>query len=224
MEMKPIAFVRSCFKNKFGIPRQSRLAPSAQAVLVFEPEFSHPDAFEGLEKIKHLWLITQFHLNEGWSNKVRPPRLGGNKTMGVFATRAPFRPNPIGLSLVEVESFEHVNGQMHLTIKNHDLAEETPILDIKPYHYQLESLPEEEHWFSKPWKNDYKVEIDKDVIAILEQKGKLNLVPLLEETLRLDPRPQYKKSDDSKHYFVDYDDFTFEWIVEEDLIKVIQLK
>jgi tRNA-Thr(GGU) m(6)t(6)A37 methyltransferase TsaA len=224
MEVKQIARVRSCFKQKFGVPRQPRLTPSSYATVIMEPEFSDPQAFEGLEEIKHLWLITGFHLNEGWSLRVRPPRLGGNKSLGVFATRSPFRPNPLGLSLVDLEKLEYKNGQMHIHIRNHDLVDGTPIYDIKPYHYWIENIEGEAGWFKTRVEQKFQVQVSPEIKDQLLQLKKEDVIFLLEETLAMDPRPQYKGEQDSKDYFVQYDDFEFSWKVEGEIVNVFQMR
>ncbi|HHW83718.1 MAG TPA: tRNA (N6-threonylcarbamoyladenosine(37)-N6)-methyltransferase TrmO, partial [Actinomycetales bacterium] len=133
--MKPIAHIRTDFPQKFGVPRAARLVPELTARVVFEPEYAMPEAFRGLEGFSHLWLIWVFSHNveEGWSPTVRPPRLGGNERMGVFATRAPFRPNPIGLSAVEILGIERGAHGIELVVGGADLVDGTPILDVKPY-------------------------------------------------------------------------------------------
>ena len=136
MTVSPIAYIRTDFPDKFGIPRQSGLLPELEAVIVFEPAYRNPDALRGIEGFSHLWLLWQFsgNLRDKWQPMVRPPRLGGNTPMGVFATRSPFRPNPIGLSCVRLESigFEDPEGPV-LHVLGADLMDGTPILDVKPY-------------------------------------------------------------------------------------------
>ena len=140
-----IARIRSDFPTKFGIPRQSGLVEDLRATVVFEPEYRNPDALRGLEEFSHLWLIWQFSqaVRENWSPTVRPPRLGGNTRMGVFATRSPFRPNPIGLSCVRLVGMEKDPELGHvLVVAGADLMDGTPILDIKPYLPYADSHPE----------------------------------------------------------------------------------
>ena len=143
--MEIIARIRSDFPTKFGIPRQSGLVEELRARVVFEPEYRNPDALRGLEDFSHIWLIWQFSqaVREGWSPTVRPPRLGGNTRMGVFATRSPFRPNPIGLSCVRLVGMEKDPELGHvLVVAGADLMDGTPILDIKPYLPYADSHPE----------------------------------------------------------------------------------
>mgnify|MGYP003289718479 CR=1 FL=1 len=138
--VKPIAYIKSDFKEKFGIPRQSGLAGHLQARIVFEPEYRNADALRGIEDFSHLWIIWQFSeaVREEWSPTVRPPRLGGNARMGVFATRSPYRPNPIGLSCVKLLRIE----ENDLVVAGADLMDGTPISDIKPYLPYADAHPE----------------------------------------------------------------------------------
>lgn len=143
--MHIVAHIRSDFPTKFGIPRQSGLVEELKATVVFEPEYRNPDALRGLEEFSHLWLIWQFDqtVRDTWSPTVRPPRLGGNTRMGVFATRSPFRPNPIGLSCVRLEGIEKDPNLGHvLVVSGADLMDGTPILDIKPYLPYADAHPE----------------------------------------------------------------------------------
>ena len=143
--MKPIAHIENDFPTKFGIPRQSGLVNSLHARIVMEPEYRNPDAFRGLEDYSHIWLIWEFSqaVRQKWSPTVRPPRLGGNVRMGVFATRSPFRPNPLGLSVVQLEEIVlHGANAPYLTVSGADLMHGTPIYDIKPYLPHIDSHPE----------------------------------------------------------------------------------
>lgn len=144
LTLKVIARIRSDFPTKFGIPRQSSRIPSLKAEIVFEPEYRNPDAFRGLEEFSHIWLIWEFSqaVRDGWSPTVRPPRLGGNVRKGVFATRSPFRPNPLGLSSVKLEKLElHPELGPVLHVSGADLMDGTPIYDIKPYLPYTDSHP-----------------------------------------------------------------------------------
>ena len=148
--MTPIAHIESPFGGKFGIPRQSGLARSVHSRIVFEKEFRNPEAFRGLEEFSHVWLLWQFNEAEGWSPTVRPPMLGGNRRIGVFATRSPFRPNHIGLSCVELLNVEldSKDGPV-LHVAGADLKDGTPILDIKPYLPYTDSRPEARGGFTE---------------------------------------------------------------------------
>ena len=142
--IKVIARIRSDFKTKFGVPRQSGLVEALRARIVFEPEYRNVDALRGIEGFSHLWLIWQFSeaVREDWSPTVRPPRLGGNERMGVFATRSPFRPNAIGLSCVRLDGVEQTAEGSVLLVSGADLMDGTPIYDIKPYLPYADCKPE----------------------------------------------------------------------------------
>lgn len=189
--MHPVARVSTCYPDKFGVPRQSGLVPGARARLVFEPPFRNPDAVRGLEGFSHVWLIWVFseNLREGWSPTVRPPRLGGNVRMGVFATRAPFRPNPIGLSAVRLERVElHPQDGPVLHLSGVDLVDGTPILDIKPYVPLADCIPEAAEGFTaSPYER-----LDVEIPAALAESMPPEELAALEDTLSLDPRPQYQ--------------------------------
>src|SRR5450756_1263558 len=143
--LKVIAHIRSDFPSKFGVPRQSGLVDTLKAEVIFEPEYRNPDALRGLEGFSHLWLIWEFSqsVRADWSPTVRPPRLGGNTRVGVFATRSPFRPNPLGLSSVKLDRIElHSELGPILHVSGADLIDQTPIYDIKPYLAYTDSHPE----------------------------------------------------------------------------------
>lgn len=194
MEIHPIAIIRTDFPEKFGIPRQSGLAASLQARIVFEPQFRNHDALRGLEDFSHIWLIWEFSANmrpEGeWQPTVRPPRLGGNKSMGVFATRSPFRPNPLGLSCVELEGIEYDDPEGPvMLVRGADLMDGTPIYDIKPYIRYADSRPHAVCGYVEELKErSLKVVLPHDVAEKVSDKTKL---PALLQTLGLDPRPSY---------------------------------
>lgn len=190
--MKPIAHIHSDFPDKFGIPRQSGLIDSLKAEIIFEPEYRNPDAFRGLEAYSHIWLIWGFSesIRSNWSPTVRPPRLGGNTRMGVFATRSPFRPNPIGLSSVRLEAVEtHPEHGPILHISGADLMDGTPIFDIKPYLPYVDSHPEASEGFGGPLKN-YTLDIECPA-ELLEQIPKDKREALF-ALLSQDPRPSYQ--------------------------------
>ena len=190
--MKTIAVIHSDFREKFGIPRQSGLVPGTRARIVFEPEYRNPDALRGIEGFSHLWLIWSFSKAErpGWSPTVRPPRLGGNTRMGVFATRSPFRPNPIGLSCVTLEGVEmHGPHGVSLLVGGADLMDGTPILDIKPYHPLADCHPDARGGFASA-RADYAVAVEfppeLEALVPMEKREALRGV------LALDPRPAYQ--------------------------------
>ena len=191
--MKPIAHIRSDFPTKFGIPRQAGLAEHLTATVVFEPEFRDPEALRGIEGFSHLWLIWEFSAarREEWSPTVRPPRLGGNTRLGVFATRSPFRPNPIGLSCVGLAGVEKTAefGTV-LRVMGADLMDGTPIYDIKPYIPYADCHPEATEGFTAPGQ-DYLLTVD--IPAPLLGRVPPDRRAALREVLAQDPRPAYQR-------------------------------
>lgn len=193
MEIYPIAYIRTDFSEKFGIPRQSGLADELQARIVFEQSYRNPNALKGLEDISHIWLIWEFSANRTdsvWQPMVRPPRLGGNKYMGVFATRSPFRPNSLGLSCVRIESIEldTPDGPV-INVRGADLLDGTPIYDIKPYVKYADSRPHASCGYVDKLPEDTLLVHFPDSLADkVRDKTKL---PALMQVLKLDPRPSY---------------------------------
>ncbi|MBQ5868658.1 MAG: tRNA (N6-threonylcarbamoyladenosine(37)-N6)-methyltransferase TrmO, partial [Lachnospiraceae bacterium] len=181
--IKPIAYIHSDFPDKFGIPRQSGLAASLKATVVFEPEFRSPEAFRGLEDYSHIWLIWGFSKNKdsGWTPTVRPPRLGGNVRKGVYATRSPFRPNPIGLSSVKLETIEsHKELGPVLHISGADLMDGTPIFDIKPYLPYVDSIPDAKGGFTEDIQQKLlDVEFDNGLLEKVSEDKKEALIEVL---------------------------------------------
>lgn len=190
--MKTIAHIHTEFPTKFGIPRQSGIIESLQATIVFEPEYRIFEAVRGLEEFSHLWLIWEFSeaKRDTWSPTVRPPRLGGNVRKGVFATRSPFRPNPIGLSSVKLERIE-IDTKLGpvLHVSGADLMDGTPIYDIKPYIAYTDSHPEAISGFaSKPAEYLLEVVFPEELLQKVPEKHRKSLIAVLEH----DPRPQYQ--------------------------------
>ena len=189
MIIKPIAHIHTEFSEKFGVPRQSGLAGSLRGMIVFEPEYRNPDALRGLDGFSHLWLIWEFSANrsQGWQPTVRPPRLGGNERMGVFATRSPFRPNPLGLSCVEIDHID-MDGPV-IYIKGADLMDGTPIYDIKPYISYADSHPDAlSGYVDGLEERKLEVVLPEDLEDKIADKL---LAASLVEVLSLDPRPSY---------------------------------
>ena len=191
-EIKVIARIRTDFTEKFGVPRQSGLIPELRGRIVFEPEYRNPDAVRGLEDFSHLWLIWQFSkaVRDTWSPTVRPPRLGGNARMGVFATRSPFRPNAIGLSSVEIEKVEidHELGPV-IHVRGADLMDGTPIFDIKPYISYADSHPDAVcGWTAGVDRPLLTVECDPVLLDKLPAESRESLLAVLAN----DPRPRYQ--------------------------------
>ena len=217
-----IAYIRNDFPEKFGIPRQSGLVEELEALIVFAPEYRRPEALKGLEEYSHIWLLWEFSEAERgeWSPTVRPPRLGGNTRMGVFATRSPFRPNPIGLSSVRLERVEeHPEYGKVLRVRGADLMDGTPILDIKPYLPHVDSHPEARGGFAGRFEHyGLQVEIPEALMArVPEQKRKA-----LRGILANDPRPAYQK-DPERVYGMSFAGLTIRFRVCGDLLTVCEI-
>ncbi|MGC1329676.1 tRNA (N6-threonylcarbamoyladenosine(37)-N6)-methyltransferase TrmO [Pseudomonas sp.] len=210
--VSPIGFVRSCFKEKFAIPRQPQLAPAARGVLELVAPFDQGDAVQGLEHVSHVWLLFLFHqaLEDKPRLKVRPPRLGGNKSMGVFATRATHRPNGIGQSVVHLEKVEA--GKLWLS--GIDLLDGTPVLDIKPYVPYADSLPHARNDMASGapeaiaviWADTALVQAHGHATRLAEP-----LVDLIEQCLAQDPRPAYQVPVPEREYGVRFWDVEVRW-------------
>ena len=191
MELRPVALYRGALGSKFGIPRQSGLVPSLKGRIVFEPDFRNREALRGLEGFDRIWLIWGFSANKPakgeWQPTVRPPRLGGNVSVGVWATRSPFRPNPLGLSCVELEG---IDG-MDLLVKGADLMDGTPVYDIKPYVAYADSFPDARCGFATtPPEAVLEVRMPEDLNITPEEREALSAL------LALDPRPAYQDDPD----------------------------
>ncbi len=209
MEIKPIAHFRSPFSSKFGIPKQAGLVAELEGQIVFEPEYRNVDALRGMDGFDYLWLVWEFSANKHQANSpvVRPPVLGGNEKMGVFATRSPFRPNHIGLSSVRLSHIEWDTGRGPVIhVKGADLMDGTPIYDIKPYVVYTDSHPEARCGFVDERKWDkLKVEIGDEVRDQLLKAGlSARQIEVLKEVLAQDPRPHYQKNPD-KVYGMPYE-------------------
>ncbi len=194
--IKPIAHIRSDFPSKFGIPRQSGLVQELRSTIVFEPEFRNPDTLRGIEDFSHLWLVWHFSqaLRQGWSATVRPPRLGGNTRMGVFATRSPFRPNSLGLSCVRLLGLEQTQTQgVVLHVGGADLMDGTPIFDIKPYVPYSDCHPDALGGFTDT-AGDFLLQVNfpADLLALLPEEKREAAIGVLSH----DPRPSYQNQPD----------------------------
>lgn len=221
--LRVIARIHSEFPTKFGIPRQSGLVESLRATIVFEPEFRSPEALRGLEGYSHLWLIWQFSESVGreWSPTIRPPRLGGNRRMGVFASRSPFRPNPIGLSSVKLEEINlHTPDGPTLIVSGADLMDGTPIYDIKPYLAYVDSHPEATGGFALQSKEGVlSVELEEALASKLDARQRQALCDLLAQ----DPRPAYQHDPDRVYHF-EFAGMSVSFTVDGDRLTVTALE
>ena len=223
MKMNVIARVHSDFSTKFGIPRQSRLVDTPARV-VLEPPYNLPDAVRGLEEFSHMWLLWEFSENvreDGkWSATVRPPRLGGNVRKGVFATRSPFRPNPIGLSCVKLEKITYEESGPVLHVLGADLMNGTPVYDIKPYVAYSDSIPDAVGGFSEKVK-DYrvKVEIAREWMDRIPAEQQELLLGILEQ----DPRPSYQE-DPERIYGMEYAGMEVKFTVSSGVLTVVSVE
>ncbi len=218
--IEPIAYIKNGYKEKFGVPRQSGLAPSVKSVIEFCPEYRDENCVRDIEQYSHLWLMWGFSKNEKqWSPTVRPPRLGGNKRVGVFATRSPFRPNSLGLSCVKLEKVEDSNNGKILVVNGGDLADGTPIYDIKPYLPYVDSIPEALGGFSEEHKNDVlEVEFFGNTKDELTEKQIQNIT----ELLSLDPRPSYQ-NDEERVYGLAFENLQIKFKYQENKIIVTDI-
>ncbi|MCX5883201.1 MAG: tRNA (N6-threonylcarbamoyladenosine(37)-N6)-methyltransferase TrmO [Deltaproteobacteria bacterium] len=204
---KPIGIIDSCFKEKFGIPRQPGLATEARAILkVFSP-FDQMEAFKGLDDFSHIWIIFVFHssMRDNWKATVRPPRLGGNRRTGVFSTRSGFRPNPIGMSAVRLEKIVREKKETRLYLSGIDLMDGTPVLDIKPYLPYADAIFDASGGFASSIPEALiRVNFSPEARAFClekEQSGYPGLTRLIEQLLKMDPRPAYYTSTPQKSHF-----------------------
>ena len=218
-----IAHIYTDYNEKFGIPRQSGIANEIKGIILFEPEYRYPEALRGLEGFSHLWLIWEFSENRGkeWSPTVRPPRLGGNTRMGVFATRSPFRPNAIGLSCVEIEEIcpETENGPA-IIVRGPDLLNGTPILDIKPYIRYADCKENAKDGFLAQ-ADDLKLKVEIPE-SIREQLGS-DLCKRIEDVLSNDPRPTYQE-DGNRIYGMNFAGYNVRFQVNEKTLQVIDVR
>lgn len=218
--IKVIARIRSDFKTKFGVPRQSGLVEALRARVVFEPEYRDSEALRGIEGFSHLWLIWQFSaaVREGWSPTVRPPRLGGNERMGVFATRSPFRPNAIGLSCVRLEGVEQTAEGAVLVVSGADLMDGTPIYDVKPYLPYADCKPEASGGFAPQRGAELAVEIPEALLARVPEGKRAALTGVLAQ----DPRPPYQ-NDPQRVYGMEFAGQNVRFQVAEGVLTVVEV-
>ena len=223
----PIGVIHSCFREKFGIPRQPGLVSEARATLELLSPYNSPEAVRGLEGFSHLWLIFVFHGIPAvhWQPMVRPPRLGGNQRLGVFATRSPFRPNPIGLSAVRLERIEIDQGRVVLHLAGVDLLDGTPVLDIKPYVPYADRIPDATGGFApEAPEAAITVEFSSSTAAFCAAWPEGDLRALITQILRQDPRPAYEREKAvSRCYGMKLYDFDLRWEMCGDTATVIDI-
>lgn len=230
ISMHPIGYVSSCYQEKFGIPRQPGLVPAAKATLQLLPDYANPDTVRGLEDFSHLWLVFMFHAtaDQGWKPTVRPPRLGGNARLGVFATRSMFRPNSVGLSVVSLEAVRIASDSVILELGGVDLLDGTPVLDIKPYLPYADSLDGASGGFASSAPVAVCQVTFSDTAlgqcAVKSQKLQVDIGALIAQTLQQDPRPSYRRDAvDDKVYVMRLYDFDVRWRCRVDNIEVLEL-
>lgn len=230
MEITPIARIHTDFPEKFGIPRQSGLAPALQGRIVFEPAYRNADALRGLEDFSHIWLVWEFSANVRrgassdveWQPTVRPPRLGGNAHLGVFATRSPFRPNPLGLSCVEISAIrpDTPEGPV-IYVRGADLMDGTPIYDIKPYIVYADSRPDASCGYVDNL-SDRRLEVVYEPHVIDAVKDK-EIMRSLTEVLSLDPRPAYQ-NDPHREYGLSFAGMNIRFRIMGDTLTVVSIE
>ncbi len=219
LNLEVIGHVSTCFDEKFGVPRQPGIVEQAWGELVFVPEFRDVDAVRGLEGFSHVWVIFLFHQTArgDWKPTVRPPRLGGNERVGVFASRSPFRPNPIGLSVVKLDQidYDHPDGPL-LRLCGVDLVDGTPVLDVKPYVAYADALPEASGGY---------VSGAPDKLPVKWMAGRpdldLTVRCLIEETLAADPRPAYQRNEVDREYGCAISGYNTRWQVVDGCVIIL---
>lgn len=222
LSLKAIAYIHTDFPEKFGIPRQSGLADT-KAAIIFEPEYRNPDALKGLDEYSHIWLLWGFSgiTQKEWSPTVRPPRLGGNQRMGIFATRSPFRPNPLGLSCVKLEKIEKCEGKGYvLRVRGADMMDGTPIYDIKPYLPYVDSHADAAGGFAEQVKEyALQVEIPDECADSLSKEQR----EVVAQILAQDPRPSYQ-DDPGRIYGMEYGGMNIWFQVKGNVLTVCEIR
>lgn len=220
----PVGFIQSPYKEKFAVPRQPRLAPSATSRVKLVGDANSPEAVRAIEQFSHLWLLFLFdqNLDAGWRPTVRPPRLGGNERIGVFASRATFRPNGIGMSAVELKGVVQEGNQTYLELGSVDLVDNTPIIDIKPYIPYSDSIPDALGGFAEKEPDILNVYLSIEAQkSLASHPQKSHIEAVIKEVLGQDPRPAYKKGKtDTKEYAVNLFDLNVKFIVDSNSITV----
>ncbi|WP_417436963.1 tRNA (N6-threonylcarbamoyladenosine(37)-N6)-methyltransferase TrmO [Idiomarina abyssalis] len=225
-QLTQIAVIRTPFPEKFSVPRQPGLVPSALAQVELVGDYQHAQAIEGIEQFSHLWLTFEFHQHDTWQERVRPPRLGGNQQLGVFATRSPFRPNQLGLSVVELIAVQ-TEPNVVLTVRGADLVDKTPIVDIKPYIPYVDSITDARAGFAqeKP-ESRMKVKFSDAAEAVLKSahSSSSGLRTLATEVLSQDPRPAYHKAQSPQRtYGTALLNYNIRWYVQQNTVFVEEI-
>lgn len=218
--MKIIAHIKTDFKEKFGIPRQSGIVEETVGRIIVEKEYAVEEAFRGLEEFSHIWILWKFSKSERekWSPTVRPPLLGGNKRMGVFATRSPFRPNPIGLSCVKLDRIEKTEGEIILYVRGADILDGTPVYDIKPYLPYTDSYPDAKAGFTQNLAERFvEVLVECDGFCDIPEKRQREILKLLS----LDPTPSYKE--DGTEYGMKYADYEIKFYITDKVLHLTDI-
>ncbi len=222
--IEPIGKIESPYKEKFSVPRQPRLVPSASAKLRLIGDASSREAVRGIEQFSHIWLLFLFdqNISAGWKPTVRPPRLGGNQRIGVFATRSTFRPNAIGMSAVKLKGVDSEGSDIVLSIGGTDLVDGTPVVDIKPYLPYSDSIPDALGGYADTVPQTYPVIFSDCALDYLNKQPESKMkYQVIEQVLAQDPRPAYKKSKiDSKEYAVNLFDLNIKFVVEPTSVTV----
>ncbi|WP_394247963.1 tRNA (N6-threonylcarbamoyladenosine(37)-N6)-methyltransferase TrmO [Vibrio profundi] len=226
--IEPIGHIQSPFKEKFAVPRQPRLTPTASSRIQLLGNCNSPEAVRGIEQFSHLWLLFLFDQNieAGWKPTVRPPRLGGNERIGVFASRATFRPNAIGMSAVELKGVTRKGNQVWLELGSADLVDGTPVIDIKPYIPYSDSIPNALGGFADEKPETLEVNFSELAISKLNSHPNARvIIQVIKEVLAQDPRPAYKKGKpDHKEYAVNLFDLNVKFVVEALFINVTDIE
>ncbi|MFI5390738.1 MAG: tRNA (N6-threonylcarbamoyladenosine(37)-N6)-methyltransferase TrmO [Bacteriovoracales bacterium] len=215
MNMIEIGIIHSCFKQKFGTPRQSGLSKNSYGTIEIFKEFSHEDIIRGLESFSHIWVLFHFHKAKTWNPTVRPPRLGGKEKVGVFASRSPFRPNAVGMSVLKIKDTKRKDGQIFIDVSGLDILDKTPLLDIKPYIPLIDSIPDA--------KSGWAIGEFSKIENITFSPGlKVKNPELIKEVISLDPRPAHQKSLD-KTYKLKIGEQDIHWRVIKNQVEVFKI-